>query len=35
MALGGDWPTSCTSKVCRECAMDEPAPVAGTDQVAN
>ena len=23
MALAGGWPTSCTSKVCRECAMAE------------
>ena len=31
MALGGGWPTSCTSPVWRECAMGEPTPVAGTD----
>src|SRR5208283_3958357 len=31
MALGGGWPTSCTSKIWRDCAMGEPAPVASTD----
>jgi NodT family efflux transporter outer membrane factor (OMF) lipoprotein len=31
MALGGGWPTSCTTKVWRECAMGEPTPVASAD----
>lgn len=31
MALGGGWPTSCTTKVWRECAMGEPAPVASAN----
>jgi len=28
MALGGGWPTTCTSPVWRECAMGEAAPAA-------
>lgn len=28
MALGGGWPTTCTTPVWRECAMGEPAPAA-------
>jgi NodT family efflux transporter outer membrane factor (OMF) lipoprotein len=33
VALGGGWPTSCTTPVWRECAMGEaaPAPVASTN----
>jgi NodT family efflux transporter outer membrane factor (OMF) lipoprotein len=31
MALGGGWPTTCTTKVWRECAMGQPASVASTD----
>jgi NodT family efflux transporter outer membrane factor (OMF) lipoprotein len=31
MALGGGWPTTCTTKIWRECAMGEPTPVASTD----
>ena len=31
MALGGGWPTSCTTPVWRECAMGEPTPVARTE----
>ncbi len=31
MALGGGWPTSCTTKVWRECAMGEPAALASTE----
>ena len=30
MALGGGWPTTCTTPVWRECAMGEAAPV-GTE----
>jgi len=31
MALGGGWPSSCTTKIWRECAMGEAATVASTD----